>query len=265
MFAWSTLAPGVIFGSDAAAVNRRDVRRAVDDRVPAPKLHPMGLIESLPLFPLSDVVLQPESSVPLFIFEPRYRQMTRDALAGAQQIGMVTVRPDSLAAMAGDPPIFQVGCLGRIAQVQERPDGTFHLLLIGAARFRILEELPRAGDRLYRSARVELLEDVELGSDSERERLVRSRDELIGLLTRFVRGLGAAIEDPARTLASFERLDALQLVNAIAQSIPFRPVERQQLLESESLLRRFEIANDLLRFKLAESTGGDPGPSALPN
>lgn len=225
----------------------------------------MGTIESLPLFPLSDVVLLPESSVPLFIFEPRYRQMTRDALAGAQQIGMVTVRPDSLAAMAGDPPIFQVGCLGRIAQVQERPDGTFHLLLFGAARFRVLEELPRTGDRLYRSARVALLEDPKPDSDSERARLDRSREELIALLTRFVLGLGAAVEDPGRTLASFERLEALQLVNAIAQSIPFRPVERQQLLESDSLLRRFEIASDLLRFKLAESAGANPGPRPLPN
>ncbi|MBK7949898.1 MAG: LON peptidase substrate-binding domain-containing protein [Deltaproteobacteria bacterium] len=225
----------------------------------------MGLIESLPLFPLSDVVLLPESSVPLFIFEPRYRQMTRDALAGAQQIGMVTVRPDSLAAMAGDPPIFQVGCLGRIAHVQERPDGTFHILLIGAARFRILEELPREGDRLYRSARVALLEDQKPDSASERERLAVSRDELMALLTRFVRGLAGAIEDPARALASFERLEAHHLVNAVAQSIPFRPVERQQMLESDSLLRRFEIASDLLRFKLAESTGSDPGPSALPN
>lgn len=225
----------------------------------------MGVIESLPLFPLSDVVLLPESSVPLFIFEPRYRQMTRDALAGAQQIGMVTVRPDSLAAMAGDPPIFQVGCLGRIAHAQERPDGTFHILLIGAARFRILEEIPRQGDRLYRSARVALLEDQRPDSNAERERLAESRHELLALLTRFVRGLAGAIEDPARTLASFERLEAHHLVNAVAQSIPFRPVERQQMLETDSLLRRFEITNDLLRFKLAESTGSDPGPSPLPN
>ncbi|MEZ4332325.1 MAG: LON peptidase substrate-binding domain-containing protein [Myxococcota bacterium] len=225
----------------------------------------MGVIESLPLFPLSDVVLLPESSVPLFIFEPRYRQMTRDALAGEQRIGMVTVRPDSLAAMAGDPPIFQIGCLGRIAHAQERPDGTFHILLIGVSRFRILAEDPRTGDRLYRSARVALIEDVPPRTVEEKEQLEHERVELLGLLGRFVHGLAGTIEDPARTLASFERLESLPLVNAIAQSVPFRPVERQQMLEADSLLERFEIARDLLRFKLAEVGVGDLGTRRLPN
>jgi Lon protease-like protein len=225
----------------------------------------MTVIESLPLFPLSDVVLLLDSSVPLFIFEPRYRQMTRDALAGARQIGMVTVRPDSIDSMAGDPPIFEVGCLGRIAHAQERPDGTFHVLLVGESRFRILSESPRSGDRLYRSARVALLEEQQPGSASEHERLRQRRIELLELLSRFVRGLGAAIDDPARTLASFERLESVLLVNAITQSIPFRAIERQQILESDSLLARFEIASDLLRFKLAESGAGEIGTRRLPH
>ena len=154
---------------------------------------------------------------------------------------------------------------GRIAHSQERPDGTFHILLVGEARFRILSEAPRVGDRLYRSARVALLEEQRPGSDSEHERLRQRRVELLELLSRFVRGLGAAIDDPARTLASFERLESLPLVNAIAQSIPFRAIERQQLLESDSLLERLEIASDLLRFKLAESGAGELGARRLPN
>jgi Lon protease-like protein len=222
----------------------------------------MSVVESLPLFPLSDVVLLPDASVPLFIFEPRYRQMTRDALAGAQQIGMVTVRPDSLAAMAGDPPIFQVGCLGRIAHAQERPDGTFHILLIGEARFRILSEIERGADRLYRSARVALLEE-EFPPPDERERLGERRRELLDLLARFVRGLGSAVDQPERALEGFERLEPKHLVNAVAQSIPFRAVERQQVLESDSLLDRFSITCDLLRFKLAESGAGETGSPRL--
>jgi len=223
----------------------------------------MSVVDSLPLFPLSDVVLLPDGSVPLFIFEPRYRQMTRDALAGGQQIGMVTVRPDSLASMAGDPPIFQVGCLGRIAHAQERPDGTFHILLIGEARFRILSEIERTGDRLYRSARVALLEEELPHSSAERERLGERRRELLDLLARFVRGLGSAVDQPERALEGFERLEPKHLVNAVAQSIPFRAVERQQVLESDSLLQRFEITCDLLRFKLAESGAGETGSPRL--
>ncbi len=225
----------------------------------------MSVIDALPLFPLSDVVLLPDSSVPLFIFEPRYRQMTRDALAGSQQIGMVTVRPDSVDAMAGDPPIFLVGCVGRIAHVQERQDGTFHVLLVGEARFRILSEVPRTEERLYRCARVGILEDQLPSSPEAHEQLARRRVELLDLLTRFVRGLAGAIDDPERAVASFERLEPVQLVNAIAQSIPFRAIERQQILESDSLLQRFEVTSDLLRFKLAESGAGETGTQRLPN
>lgn len=225
----------------------------------------MSVIDSLPLFPLSDVVLLPESSVPLFIFEPRYRQMTRDALAGSQQIGMVTVRPDSVGAMSGDPPIFLVGCLGRIAHVQERQDGTFHILLVGESRFRILSEIPRAEERLYRSARVVLLEDQLPGSPQAQAQLAHRRVELLDLLARFVQALSGSIDDPERALASFERLEPVQLVNAIAQSIPFRAIERQQILESDSLLQRFEITSDLLRFKLAETGAGETGGHRLPH
>ena len=178
---------------------------------------------------------------------------------------MVTVRPDSVDAMAGDPPIFLVGCLGRIAHAQERPDGTFHILLVGEKRFRILSETSRSGDRLYRSARVALLEDQMPDSPRERELLDRRRAELVELLARFVRGLGGSVEDPARTLAGFERLEPIALVNAIAQSIPFRAIERQQILESDTLLDRFEITSDLMRFKLAETGAGEITSPRLPN
>lgn len=225
----------------------------------------MNVIESLPLFPLSDVVLLPEGSVPLFIFEPRYRQMTREALRGERQIGMVTVHPDAVSAMAGDPAIFQVGCLGRIAHAQERPDGTFHILLVAESRFRILEEIARTGDRLYRSARVAVLEDTLPETSDQLAELARRRDALTTLLTRFVRSLGDAVEDPTGAIAAFERVESRHLVNAIAQSIPLRPVERQQILESDSLLDRYAIAADLLRFKLAESGAGETPGRSLPN
>ena len=225
----------------------------------------MAFVESLPLFPLSDVVLLPGGSVPLFIFEPRYRQMTHDALVGPQWIGMVTVRPEGVAVMAGDPPIFQTGCLGRIAHAQERADGTFHILLVGESRFRILEETPRTGDRLYRSARVELLPDPIPTLPSELAKLGDQRERLLSLLRRFIQALAGSIEDPPRVIASFEQLEPIHLVNAVAQSIPFRPVERQQILEATSLLGRFEITEDLLRFKLAETGVGDASIARLPN
>ncbi len=224
----------------------------------------MRRIESLALFPLSDVVLLPEVSVPLYIFEPRYRQMTRDALASDHQIGMVAVRPDSVAAIAGDPPVFEVGCLGRIAHSQERPDGTFQIMLLGESRFRILEENAPTSERLYRSARVELIADRAPETAEEIDAMQRSRRELLSLLERLARHIGAA-DDPRRVTETFERLESARLVNALTQSISFSPIERQQLLEAESILGRCETMGDLLRFRLAALGSGESRTAELPN
>ena len=224
----------------------------------------MDQIDSLPLFALSDVVLLPEISAPLTLFEPRYRQLARDALAGEEQIGMVTVRPDSVTQMEGDPTIFDIGCLGRIAHAQEQPDGTFQILLLGVSRFRILQEEERKGDRLYRSARVELLPDETPNDTETLELLEQRRREVLGYLERLVQRLGPnKAHDPAA--AAFERLTPARLVNALTQSLAFQPVERQRLLEADSIVSRFEIMGDLLRFRLAEVAAGEPGSTLLPN
>jgi len=224
----------------------------------------MPSIESLALFPLSDVALLPEVSVPLYIFEPRYRQMTKDALEGSMQIGMVTVRPDSLDGMAGDPPVFEIGCLGRIAHARARPDGTYQIMLIGEGRFRILEEAAREGERLYRSARVALLEDHVPTGDAELAAMETARATLLELVARLIRRIGSA-DDPDKATEAFAKLESTRLVNALAQSISFTPIERQQLLEADSILGRCETLSELLRFRLAatDTTGG--GPGLLPN
>ena len=224
----------------------------------------MKQIESLALFPLSDVVLLPEVSVPLYIFEPRYRQMARAALEGSHQIGMVAVRPDAVDGMAGDPAIFDIGCLGRIAHAQERPDGTFQIMLMGESRFRILEEDTRPAEQLYRSARVELLDDPEPTTPQEIEAMKDTRAEMLELLERLILRIGSA-DDPAKAIEAFARLESTRLVNALTQSISFSPIERQQLLEADSIANRCETMSELLRFRLAATGGVDPNSSPLPN
>ncbi len=227
-------------------------------------LQRMQTIESLALFPLSDVVLLPDISIPLRLFEPRYLQMAHDVMAGTNQIGMVAVRPDSLVDIAGDPPIFAVGCVGQISHTQRQPDGTIQILLVGMRRFRILQEEERSGDRLYRCARVELLTDESPTSAEELERLEGYREDLLALLERLVRRLGSAgAGDHASR--GFERLEPSHLINSLTQSIAIRPVERQQLLEADAIIGRFEIMCDLLRFRLAETGGVETGTTGLPN
>ena len=81
----------------------------------------MPAFERLALFPLSNVVLFPRVKTPLHIFEPRYRQMTEAALDGDRRIGMVVVRPEHVEAIAGDPPLFEVGCEGVISDSKKLP------------------------------------------------------------------------------------------------------------------------------------------------
>src|SRR5580704_1987106 len=94
----------------------------------------------LPIFPLTGVLLLPRGRLPLNIFEPRYLAMTRDALAGERLIGMV--QPSDPAASSSNPPVYPVGCAGRITSFAETEDGRFLITLTGTSRFRITEELP---------------------------------------------------------------------------------------------------------------------------
>ena len=126
------------------------------------------------LFPLPGVVLFPHAVQPLHIFEPRYRQMTEDALAGDQLIAMVQVHSDADWSLDEDPAIEPVACLGRIIKHERLPDGRFNLLLQGCVRVRIVRELARA--TLYRQAEVELLPDLPSKSldPSDREELIQA-------------------------------------------------------------------------------------------
>ncbi len=110
------------------------------------------------LFPLPGVVLFPHAVQPLHIFEPRYYQMTQDALDGDQLIVIVQVQPDADWSSSDEPAIESVACLGRIIHHERLPDGRFNLLLQGRARVRIVRELEVP--TLYRQADVEILHEV---------------------------------------------------------------------------------------------------------
>jgi hypothetical protein len=200
----------------------------------------------LPIFPLQQVVLFPHVNCPLHIFEPRYRQMTEAALAGERRIGMIAVLPEHVDAMAGDPPVFAVGCEGEIAEATRRPDGRFDILLVGTQRFRILEEPPRSASQLYRSARVQPLDDAYAPSDRARVGALRAR--MLELLAQVFRWAGSEREfDPAR----FARSDDVALVNGLCQLLQLAPAERQSLLEADDIPARYGGLIQVLQFQLA--------------
>ncbi len=120
-----------------------------------PPNDPVGTVG---LFPLPNLVLFPQALQPLHIFEPRYREMTADALAGDRQIALVLLQPGWEKTYEKMPLIHTVACLGRIVADHLLEDGRSNLLLRGISRVRILEELPQT--KLYREARVEVITDL---------------------------------------------------------------------------------------------------------
>ena len=199
----------------------------------------------IPLFPLENVVLLPEVVVPLHVFEPRYRQLTAAALAGDRRIGMIAVRPEHAHEMAGDPPLYEVGCAGFVTEHRRLPDGRYHLLLQGTERFRILGELPRDGERLYRIADAEPLPEAS-GDPAHATAL---RDQVIELLVR----LSERALEPGQAIdvAKLRALAVGRFANAVAQSVNLPTREKQSLLEAASSAERLERLASALDFQLA--------------
>jgi Lon protease-like protein len=112
----------------------------------------MTLRRLLPLFPLPNVLLLPETDLPLHIFEPRYQAMLSDALAGERLLGIQLLNPAGPADDAGRPAVFEVGCAGEVVEHEALDSGRSNILLRGTFRYRIARE--RDGPTPYRVAEV---------------------------------------------------------------------------------------------------------------
>ena len=196
---------------------------------------------SLPIFPLAGPALFPHCAAPLHIFEPRYRTMVADAIAGDRRIGMATVRSEALSEMAGDPPVFAIGCAGFIAEHQRLADGRYLITLQATSRFRIVSESPRPADRLYRVAEVELLGE-EVG-DAARARA--QRDELVRELRAL---LGDVNAERGLDLARIEQLELGRFVGEVCQALRLPGPEKQALLEATTTEERVERLTQTLSF-----------------
>ena len=211
-----------------------------------------AILEEIPLFPLSNVVLFPGLRAPLHIFEPRYRAMTADALAGERRIGMIAVRPEHAMEMEGEPPIFAVGCAGRIVAHEALADGRYNIVLLGEHRFRVVAELPRPPTRPYRVARVQRLDDA--CDPARAPRLAALRARVSQLFSELVRTLAPA---RARQLSPdlLTEIDDATFVNTLCQLLELPPSEKQGLLEADGVPARYEGLAAVLHFRLAELAG----------
>jgi Lon protease-like protein len=215
--------------------------------------------DALALFPLSNVVLFPKVQTPLHVFEPRYRQLAEQVLAGSRRIGMVVVPPEHAAAMADDPPVYPIGCAGLISQSHRLPDGRYNIVLVGTERFRITNEPPRPAGRLYRTAEVEPLQDP--FPPAGRARVAELRDRIVELVAELVHRT-----DPERAAQVssdlFRGVDDVTFVNSLCNALFFQPQEKQGLLEAADIPERFDRLEGLLSFRLAALDGIGAPPSS---
>ncbi len=197
----------------------------------------------VPLFPLPGAILFPRSQLPLHIFEPRYRQMVREAIDGGGHIGMI--QPQSPDRDDHQAPLFSVGCAGEIVGIEELEDGRFNIVLTGTNRFRLTQEVELGTP--YRNADI----DVAAFDDREPDPLgLAQRSEVEREARRLGDALGLVVD-----WAAVERLDDEMLVNAIAQVAPFDVSAKQVLLEAETLDSRADLLVQLMQF-LRLSQGG---------
>ena len=203
----------------------------------------------LPIFPLPTSVLFPNVFLPLHIFEPRYRQMVADALAGDRMIGMVLLQPGYEAHYEETPAVYDIGCAGLMTHSERLADGRYNIVLRGLHRFRILGEESPTGTVLYRRALVAPLVERE---DESSVVLKAERQKLEALLTPLLssshaeRGLPRSMPDP-------------DLINALAQYLELEPIEKLALLERDGPLARCRALVELLEMKAlgAKGLGGD--------
>ena len=197
----------------------------------------MPLPPVIPVFPLPNVVLFPNVFLPLHIFEPRYREMVTDALAGDRIIGMVLLRPGYRADYEGRPAVYPIGTAGVITHSEALADGRFNIVLRGIEKFRITAE---DASRAYRLAHIEPLPESAV---ADRDAIRVERRKLEATLRDMVERAGT---DPQFPPAISDE----DLVNALAQYLALEPLERQALLERDGILARARGLSELLEIKM---------------
>ena len=193
-----------------------------------------NLPNKIPLFPISNFIIFPKTTVPLNIFEPRYIEMIDDSMKNSRMIGMIQPKKTSNNSI---PELYKVGCAGKITSLNESEDGRYLIILNGLSRFKILDEIKN--NKLYRECNVsfnEFKNDI----NSNKEEIKFTDLELIfkDLKTLFQKK-GYIIN-----WKELEKQDLNQTINTLAMASPFSLEEKQALLETQNLISR--------KFKLEE-------------
>ena len=199
-----------------------------------------NLPKKIPVFPLSNFIIFPKTTVPLNIFEPRYIDMINDSMRTNKLIGMI--QPKSSSYQKVQPELHNVGCVGKITSFRETEDGRYLIELKGVARFKSVKELDTVTK--YRILHVnydDYIQDLE----NKKEDLKFSDLELI------FKDLKSLFEKKGFIInwKALEKQSLDETINALAMASPFSLEEKQILLESQNLdIRKNKIAEILKTY-----------------
>ena len=193
------------------------------------------LPNKIPVFPLSNFIIFPRTTVPLNIFEPRYIDMIDDAMKSNRIIGMVQPKKSDQSI----PVLYNIGCAGKITSFNETNDGRYLIVLDGISRFKIIEELKN--DKLYRECSVSF-DNFHNDFEENKEEIKFSDLELIfkDIKSLFIK------EGYVVNWKDFEKQDLNQTINTLAMASPFSLEEKQILLETINLNERKKKLEEIL-------------------
>ena len=203
----------------------------------------LGLEQVIPVFPLHNVVLFPKVRLPLHIFEPRYRQIVKDAVVTHGLIGVALLRGDWQKDYHGNPDIYPIGCIGKIVNITPFPDGRSNIVLLGLREYEVKEHICNLSS--YRQAMVILRDEPE---EMERISFSSLKDKILDLVRRIADYDGSPLLNIFRDTS----LDQEMWLNICSYFLDVPIMEKQSLLEAKSLEERATTLRNLLQFKVIE-------------
>ena len=193
----------------------------------------------IPVFPLSNFIIFPQTTVPLNVFEPRYIEMIKDSMKTNKMIGLIQPKRNKINSI---PDLHDVGCLGKITSFKDTLDGRYLIDLNGLSRFKIIKEIKN--NKNYRECEINF-EDFKNDIDLKKEQLKFSDLELI------FKDLKSLFEKKGYIInwKSLEKQSLNEIINALAMASPFSLEEKQVLLECQNLgTRKNKIAEILSTY-----------------
>ena len=195
----------------------------------------INLPNILPIFPLSNFIFFPKTTVPLNIFEKRYLEMINDSMSSNRMIGMIQPKEQNKQK----PSLYKIGCAGKITSFNETEDGRYLIVLSGISRFKIVEEIE--SDKLYRKCKVDF-SDFSADQEVSRNKINFSDLKLI------FKNLKSLFDKEGYLInwKELEKQDLSETLNALAMASPFSLEEKQILLESKDIFERKKKLEEIL-------------------